>query len=291
MLTPYQFASNRPIDGVDLDGLEFMKRTSVLLYKGDPTFKQVTASDVLILNAEVWDRATFKSGLSLQSTNPYNDETSKFQMSKRNNTRMAELGNKYSEPANYTKDRVQYNKSAGVRARNNSAKAGPEVILTELLTMYQTYRLIKHNEDNQNDLKYSTESIFAVHNAHSLMHKVLEDNILPKSITSNKTVLQRITRFLVDGTGSNPGPDVVGQMIAAVGLAIYENRDAIMDGTYNMNLKVQTPECNGCDGTSDHPVFIPIFKLGSHDKPSENAINKIKEFERTPQEKVEIRQN
>ena len=24
-LTPYQFASNRPIDGIDLDGLEFVK--------------------------------------------------------------------------------------------------------------------------------------------------------------------------------------------------------------------------------------------------------------------------
>jgi hypothetical protein len=27
-LTPYQFASNRPIDGVDMDGLEFFKKTS-----------------------------------------------------------------------------------------------------------------------------------------------------------------------------------------------------------------------------------------------------------------------
>ncbi len=25
MLTPYQFASNRPIDGVDLDGLEYLR--------------------------------------------------------------------------------------------------------------------------------------------------------------------------------------------------------------------------------------------------------------------------
>ena len=28
MLTPYQFASNRPIDGIDLDGLEFSKATT-----------------------------------------------------------------------------------------------------------------------------------------------------------------------------------------------------------------------------------------------------------------------
>ncbi len=29
MLTPYQFASNRPIDGIDLDGLEYLNSTSV----------------------------------------------------------------------------------------------------------------------------------------------------------------------------------------------------------------------------------------------------------------------
>lgn len=32
MLTPYQFASNRPIDGIDLDGLEFLKYNDSYVY-------------------------------------------------------------------------------------------------------------------------------------------------------------------------------------------------------------------------------------------------------------------
>jgi len=33
MLTPYQFASNRPIDGIDLDGLEFFKKGTLYDFK------------------------------------------------------------------------------------------------------------------------------------------------------------------------------------------------------------------------------------------------------------------
>ncbi|MBW7914991.1 MAG: hypothetical protein H3C54_15100, partial [Taibaiella sp.] len=34
-LTPYQFASNRPIDGVDMDGLEYVKRTHIVAGNGE----------------------------------------------------------------------------------------------------------------------------------------------------------------------------------------------------------------------------------------------------------------
>jgi RHS repeat-associated protein len=34
-LTPYQFASNRPIDGIDLDGLEYVKRIHIVNLTGD----------------------------------------------------------------------------------------------------------------------------------------------------------------------------------------------------------------------------------------------------------------
>lgn len=33
-LTPYQFASNRPIDGVDIDGLEYVKRIHTVNAQG-----------------------------------------------------------------------------------------------------------------------------------------------------------------------------------------------------------------------------------------------------------------
>jgi hypothetical protein len=39
-LSPFQFASNRPIDGVDLDGLEYMKYISKFEYTGSLAIMQ-----------------------------------------------------------------------------------------------------------------------------------------------------------------------------------------------------------------------------------------------------------
>ncbi len=38
MLTPFQFASNRPIDGIDLDGLEYVRRIHVINGEGEQIF-------------------------------------------------------------------------------------------------------------------------------------------------------------------------------------------------------------------------------------------------------------
>ena len=49
MLTPYQFASNRPIDGIDLDGLEYTQYSSFKLvaYKRQTYFGLLTSVDVI----------------------------------------------------------------------------------------------------------------------------------------------------------------------------------------------------------------------------------------------------
>ena len=52
MLTPYQFASNRPIDGIDLDGLEFATDVSIDANTGDgfPLLKITTYIRVKVIN-------------------------------------------------------------------------------------------------------------------------------------------------------------------------------------------------------------------------------------------------
>ena len=46
MLTPYQFASNRPIDGIDLDGLEYLNYTLVYLTDGNGPAKLQSAYSI-----------------------------------------------------------------------------------------------------------------------------------------------------------------------------------------------------------------------------------------------------
>ena len=58
-MTPYQFSSNMPIDGVDLDGLEFAKDNNVYLLPMRPVLKAPTTTDAVSnvfsnLGAVIW---------------------------------------------------------------------------------------------------------------------------------------------------------------------------------------------------------------------------------------------
>jgi RHS repeat-associated protein len=55
MLTPYQFASNRPIDGVDLDGKEYYYFMSSINTTGQKTWTLVKTQDVIKMVAGVGD--------------------------------------------------------------------------------------------------------------------------------------------------------------------------------------------------------------------------------------------
>lgn len=63
MLTPYQFASNRPIDGIDLDGLEFLKYNDSYVYMAvQYDSKQKRATGVgIFLRANDTKKGTFFS--------------------------------------------------------------------------------------------------------------------------------------------------------------------------------------------------------------------------------------
>ena len=50
MLTPYQFASNRPIDGIDLDGLEYVTYT-ITISLGGKKGATIVSKDAVWFNA------------------------------------------------------------------------------------------------------------------------------------------------------------------------------------------------------------------------------------------------
>jgi hypothetical protein len=60
-LTPYQFASNRPIDGIDLDGLEYISANTVINQETGETFggtfgSTISADDVIERNGTTYYR-------------------------------------------------------------------------------------------------------------------------------------------------------------------------------------------------------------------------------------------
>jgi RHS repeat-associated protein len=52
-LSSYQFASNRPIDGLDLDGLEFVKKANGDIYYAPPKPGNGSASDAMTANGQI----------------------------------------------------------------------------------------------------------------------------------------------------------------------------------------------------------------------------------------------
>ena len=67
-LTPYQFASNRPLDGVDLDGLEFHSYVPILLYPRPPVVSKETAEKVTKVVNSVGRGITASGGYILIAT-------------------------------------------------------------------------------------------------------------------------------------------------------------------------------------------------------------------------------
>nr|WP_280866749.1 RHS repeat-associated core domain-containing protein [Lunatimonas salinarum] len=55
MLTPYQFASNRPIDGIDLDGLEYWNSTSIYSEGVSVSIGNFYGGSIGITNGTAWD--------------------------------------------------------------------------------------------------------------------------------------------------------------------------------------------------------------------------------------------
>ncbi len=56
MLTPYQFASNRPIDGIDLDGLEYWNSTSIYSEGLNVAVGNFFGGNIGISKGTAWDR-------------------------------------------------------------------------------------------------------------------------------------------------------------------------------------------------------------------------------------------
>lgn len=54
-LTPYQFASNRPIDGIDLDGLEYLNSTSIYSEGISVSIVNFYGGSIGITNGTAWD--------------------------------------------------------------------------------------------------------------------------------------------------------------------------------------------------------------------------------------------
>jgi hypothetical protein len=250
MLTPYQFASNRPIDGIDLDGLEFMKgQTSMFQYSGS-AMTLLYSNELLVRDRESYNRAVF--GLRESVPNP----SSVTAEHDRNTSVTQKAPYKRSSYKGDAKKAIQadesYNRLSTLRLmqKNAASKAGGAQLIANAV---DGALLLYHSLKNKKDIQRAVESVDASWQAVELVNKAIASGILPNSIASNATLRRNITNFIIDG--KNQASTVDRNLVKIIGKALYKNRGPVMSGYFSFYSTTHRI-CLGCDTAS--PVYFDI---------------------------------
>jgi hypothetical protein len=257
MLTPYQFASNRPIDGIDLDGLEYMDaETSMFVYVGDPRMSLVTFDDVRVRNIEVFNLATYGlNDIKGPVASNYSDSNLALPMGKLNKTQIKKV-------------------QQAIINNSNANKRGASKfdLLVELVNFHEGIKKFQHLKNNQEEISNGVNSVRATINAVNLVGKAIEDNALPGSISGNLDLVKGITNFIVDGSLGDENTDLV----ESVGLALFENRKDVFEGNFSLNDYEQVFRGDPSAGDLFISFFVPVPSL---DPVKNRAKSEIKKFE------------
>ncbi len=227
MLTPYQFASNRPIDGIDLDGAEFLQylsknQYSVSLYRLN-TYEKVVSNYKLATHIWVTDAAIHKVIMNHPDNKPQplqmdDDSTPKIEQYE-------------GMPKNTRKHRWQNNK----RATWANERMAPDIVggLVDLIVFVNK---VAYQQINKKEMAYGQVSLQALDEADKLMRAASKSKGFPEDL-SDPYVQQALVNYMTDGfvAGDNINNQ---QIIRTWGNLILENRDVITDLKYDFSLEV-----------------------------------------------------
>lgn len=244
-LAPYQFASNRPIDGIDLDGLEFFKASdkySTALYRIG-TYKidgEYVITDLIIRNLEIHNKAE----------KLYTPEAARMGS-------MDEAPEPISVKQRSSSKRAQRIQAAEQRTANNIAKGNAA---STLVGLYKFIAGWVYNAQNGEDISYASSSAVALNQAIGLVSTARNNNMLPSGISNNPYMLTHLTNYLVDGTLPQTLDTDFNEMIKEWGGLIFDNRDKILGGGFDMKpITTSIVNVSKLDGIN---IPIPI-KTGS----------------------------
>ena len=227
-LTPYQFASNRPVDGIDLDGLEFLKagtaafvlqpkayRANAFQFGGDNIYKGKT--ELVIRNQTAYD-------ISAQHMADASQFASKFSPDKME-----------SDYKPYKRGDVGFRASGWLNNfYGTSADAVSEGI--DLCIMLKVYgNMIKETLDpkTKNNIEAANTTWAGIAAANRLVKLAAENPTFPSKLNT-KEVLTDLTNYITDGTvNNNPTNYAYSNVIRTWGALIFNNQESTKKGTMN----------------------------------------------------------
>ncbi|RYG48426.1 MAG: RHS repeat-associated core domain-containing protein [Chitinophagaceae bacterium] len=234
-LTPYQFASNRPIDGIDLDGLEYMKG-KISVY-GLNKFQVATTYQegaIEIRDMEIHKIVMHHPRYLVKDRLPEDDDgvPEVAMVKQRSSSNRAQ-----QRQASETKD----------AARNMSGDILGGIIAA-IEFGYSTY----YNEKYKDELALGSESVYALNSADILTRAAYNSKGFPeifKQSQGNKATTD-LANYLTDGTTPSDGNISYSMAIAAWGDLIFQNKEKVLEKKFDFSpettlFKTKTITTNG----------------------------------------------
>jgi RHS repeat-associated protein len=229
-LTPYQFSANRPIDGIDLDGLEFYKANE---HGGMPSAYGLLVFSDIYLKEDIWikDNAVHKIVLQYQ--------TRKAILEERQLENPEEVGNlavdRYKvKDAKVRQEEARQNRA--VEQINKESKASVIGGYVELLK----WALTQYNENkNLKEMTHARESMLALNEANKTVKAATECAGFPKKQLDNDGFKADLVNYINDHTLPADAGKWYGDIVKTWGDLIYNNHESIKSKTFDFRVQHQ----------------------------------------------------
>jgi len=222
-LTPYQFASNRPIDGIDFDGLEYMKAgTSVYglhLFKSNELYVK---EDLWVKNIQIHAKVeNHEKAFKITNEEKLLDPDAPKELAPYVNL-------KGKTPSQKRKELFRANKELKQNIRESSG----DVVGGSIDFIKFGINLYWNNKD-VNEMNAASESISALSKSDQLVKNAALNPTFPLKL-NNDQIKTDLVNFIVDGTMPDAS-SVYRNIISTWGRLIYKNENAINNYKFNFN--------------------------------------------------------
>lgn len=227
MLTPYQFASNRPIDGIDLDGLEYY-RGGQIMFRVTPYSEQPTLDNIIVstkISQQMFNTISTKKNLAGKHDD--GKSTGDSFVTIRRWAKGAK--NKFFTGKISQKHKIHIKSLPNPKRLSTGTKAD---LVGEIINEVNLWATMKRTQD-ENVMRVQ---LIALGRADALVNAA--SNYLPKAI--NSSVLRSdLTNYMADGTLPKIGPSEgytieYVNMVFVLGGELFNNRNDINDGVYQL---------------------------------------------------------
>jgi hypothetical protein len=261
----YAFAENRVIDGIDLEGAEYLNYKAlyhIVYYRKNTS--NYTYSDVHIMNYKIHNVYNRISGTGLAAAVDHPSDFEEYTTSYKNAKSMAFQANmngwiSNKQVKNYITRRI------GREKYNNTLKLRKVGIGLELLLEIRQVAIWSTNylydQKYAGELKYASQSAYAGHWSTGLVSKAdNSQNMLPAFFSSSGTAKKDLVNFIIDGTTpeKNATNDDYIAIIKEWGELLYKYRDQIKDGTFSIVDSYMTLSDGNSGNTGMGPIIITI---------------------------------